>query len=177
MRAKRFTPDTQAKVAEFDCGDEPYAQAMSEWITGDGVEASIARGNTVWLFYTDDGDLIGFGSLGTTGWRLPTQKDPLKTVSIIPALAVRTNFQGQRPEPESPTYARMILDFLISKAVEQTASKQIAPILVLYVDKQNAPAARLYHNVGFATLLDSYKGNWKMILDLTDLVTNPGGTP
>lgn len=167
MRAKRFTPEIQAAISGFDCGTEPYARTMADWITGVGVQTSIQRGTAVWLFYTDDDSgLIGFGSLGTTDWRLPTQSDPPSTVSIIPALAVSTSFQRQRPHEESPTYARMILDFLIVKAVEAGRDR-----LVLYVDKRNEPAIQLYRKAGFAILLDSYKGNRKMLLDLSDLIT------
>lgn len=166
MIAKQFTPEMQSLVSGFECGTEPFAQLMSEWIQGNKAVDSMQRGTRVWLFYTADGsEIIGFGSLGATAWRIPTQNDPPITVSIIPALAVTTRFHGQKPPDGAVTYARMILDFLIFKAVENGWES-----LVLYVDKRNEAAIRLYRKAGFALLLDSYKGNRKMFLDLSDLI-------
>jgi len=163
VRAKKFTPADRDLVERFHCGDSDSAAAMAGWITGDGCLESIRRGTEVWLFLSDDGRLIGFGSLGVTCWPWPSPADRKERVSIIPALAVSSEFQGRREVADGDTYALRILKFLIQKA------KHLGPAwLVLYVAKKNAAALKLYARLGFVCLPDSYKGNRKLFLDLAD---------
>ena len=59
---------------------------MAEWILGSDVFDSMGRGTRVWLFETGQGDIVGFGSVGTTVWRWPPPGGTLANILLIPML-------------------------------------------------------------------------------------------
>ncbi|MFO1023139.1 MAG: GNAT family N-acetyltransferase [Planctomycetales bacterium] len=160
MRAKRFSPSDQNSLQDFECGSQTYAVQMANWIKGEKCLDSIQnRQTSVWLFYSDE-EFVGFGSLGPTNWRMPTQKDPPIPVTIIPALAVDTKFQG-RVCSTGNTYSHDILHFLLERAQETKVSR-----VVLYVHEDNAKAIALYKKFGFHALQDKYHNCIKMFVEI-----------
>jgi len=122
LQKQIFSPTGHASlVASFDCGDEPWAREMNDWITdrsSDGVGRAIMEMQAeVWLYANENGILVGFGSLGSTRWRYPGPHDPRFRISIIPALAIRREFQGQpRDVPRHQRYAHLLVSDLIVEA-------------------------------------------------------------
>lgn len=154
LRARRFTPDIQATVQNFSCGDEDWSIKMSEWISGTPCIMSMNRGTEVWLFSNDAGTIVGFGSVGVTDWPWPEPGCPKEKICIIPAMAVHKAFQGNG-------YSRRIIRFLVGRAITYRLFG-----LALYVNPQNEAAIELYRSENFAMLPDTYKGNCKMVLIL-----------
>src|SRR5262249_22212315 len=87
-----FTEELLPKVQGFDSGSEPWEQEPANWIKaglgGDGAVDALTQGTKVWLYLTDAGDLVGFGSLGEARQRWPRAKDPQILASSIPMLGV-----------------------------------------------------------------------------------------
>lgn len=71
LHAVEFAEADQARLAGVSCGDEPWSKHVTEWIRGSDVLDSMQRGTRVWLFETDHGEVVGFGSIGTSTWRWP----------------------------------------------------------------------------------------------------------
>ena len=168
-----FAPELLSKVQAFDCGDEPWEREVSDWIKRppgqDGAVDALARGMTVWLYVSEAGELIGFGSLDRAEQRWPTSKDPKIPASIIPWVAVDRHFWGQPPGPPEERYAAQILGDLVARA---TQTRDERPILVLYVHVNNTRAVAFYLRSGFQELQKPYtdpKTGWqykRMVLAL-----------
>lgn len=71
LSAIEFSKAEQARLVGFSCGQQPWERHVTEWILGSDVFDSIQRGTRVWLFETADGQIVGFGSVGTSVWRWP----------------------------------------------------------------------------------------------------------
>jgi hypothetical protein len=69
LYAVEFTEADQARLAGFSCGEELWSRHVTEWILGSDVLESMERGTRVWLFETEQGDVVGFGSIGPSIWR------------------------------------------------------------------------------------------------------------
>ena len=70
----RFSRDLLPAVSDFDCGDEPFQREVSDWIRDTipgGVSDALQRDTDVWLYSTEEGDLVGFGSLCRSLWSWP----------------------------------------------------------------------------------------------------------
>jgi ribosomal protein S18 acetylase RimI-like enzyme len=168
-----FTEDLLPKVQAFDCGQEPWELEVSNWIKaprgGGGAVDDLPR-NQVWLYATDNGDLVGFGSFGETSQKWPRSKDPPILASIIPMLGIAKEYWGQPPGPRESRYSTRILEDLI---VEAVAHQNERPILILFVNVNNQRAIQLYQRFGFVELhkpvTDKNTGfvNKRMVLDLT----------
>src|SRR5262249_53581743 len=131
-------------VQDFECGSDPWAIEVSEWIKRDDVKdcavQQVRRNRCrVWLYYGGDDALIGYGSLGSTRWVLqPEDKTQIRTaVHIIPFLGVQTAFQGKPEGPPEGRYAYRILRHLLIQAGEVAG---VDPIIGLFVDKLNVGA-------------------------------------
>src|SRR6266851_2936917 len=96
LTAIPFTKDDLDAVADFHCGDKPWAQYVADWIQGkpDGVLDALETGTEVWLYVNDKNEIVGFGSLGVTEWYYPDPygRNESKRVAlpIIPAYAIAT---------------------------------------------------------------------------------------
>jgi GNAT superfamily N-acetyltransferase len=166
LRVRPFSADLLPEVQGFHCGDQPWQQEVADWLkdaTGNDCAVRwIERGTQVWLYFTVDGALVGYGSLGTTTWRWPPPDGPKETVSIIPSFAVQTPYQGQpRDAPPEGRYACQIIADLIARAKEQGTR-----ILGLFVDRRNARATAFYRRIGFQPLPDEGRPYLRMFLDL-----------
>jgi GNAT superfamily N-acetyltransferase len=146
-----FDESLLPKVSVFDCGTEPWQHEVSEWIkrqrgAGRALD-EIECGLQVWLYATDAGELVGFGSLGPALQRWPAAKDPEIAVSIIPFMGIDRRFWGQPPGvPWQERYSGQILGDVVAEAAK---SRDARPILKLLVYEGNAAAIKLYERVGF----------------------------
>ena len=143
--AHEFTRNDLHEVQTFECGTQPWELILADWIRGEGVVQSMSRGTQVWLYKTPDGTLIGYGSLGKTRWKWPEPDSPYVRFSIIPALAVKTPFQGQPANvPKSERYSTQIMDDLLRRSIEHDTD-----FVVLEVHNRNARAIQFYRSYGF----------------------------
>src|SRR5262245_16522052 len=111
-----FDPSMSDAVADFNCGDEPWQRELATWIVNDSA-AAIERGTKVWLYINAAGDVVGYGSLGTTNWRYPEPDSKRTLVAIIPAVAIQRRLQGQPSDaPREARYSSQILRHLIQEA-------------------------------------------------------------
>jgi ribosomal protein S18 acetylase RimI-like enzyme len=151
LEVAEFLPADLPLVANFSCGIMPWAIAMSEWIKAPTTAkfGNSKHDTSVWLYYHPDGRIVGFGSLGTTRWKISIPDGPYEEFSLIPALAIQTAFQHLPPDHlnSNPTFSHQILSDLIGKAMSQTPN-----FVVLFVHPQNSRAIALYHRFGFAEL-------------------------
>ena len=100
LYAVEFTEAGQARLAGFSCGDEAWARHVTEWVLGSDVLESMKRGTRVWLFENAAGDVVGFGSIGTSVWRWPPPDGARTTIVLIPMLGLDARFRGQPADPE-----------------------------------------------------------------------------
>jgi ribosomal protein S18 acetylase RimI-like enzyme len=135
-------------VANFSCGIQPWEIAMSEWIKAPETAkfGNSQHQTSIWLYYHPDGRIVGFGSLGITRWKMPYPDGDYTSLSIIPALAIQTEFQNLPPDclDNNPSFSHQLLADLIGKATMQAPDT-----LVLFVHRQNQKAIDLYNRFGF----------------------------
>ena len=155
LRRILFAPRHLHRLADFDCGGEVWQREMTDWIKGgpDGVLEHQAQGGEVWLYATDAREVVGFGALGVSNWRWPTNKDRPRRVSIITALGVDRRYHGQPPGPPEQRYASQILRDLIHEASQH---REREPLLGLFVHPENGRAIRFYERAGFAPFFRTY---------------------
>lgn len=156
MQKRIFDYSQLSRVQDFDCGQEEWEREVSDWIKSEGPEGALAESSRssrpckVWLYESDDGQIVGFGSLGETNWGRRVEGDPNSPFTVIPNFAVQSRFQGQ-PANVSPDerYASLIMDDLIFEASEIPNRR---PLLGLFVDVRNVRAIRFYERFGFQRL-------------------------
>jgi ribosomal protein S18 acetylase RimI-like enzyme len=103
------------------------------------------RGTQVFLYYNERGQLVGYGSIGTTEWSWPPPDGDKQLVSIIPSVAIATGFQGEPKDgPKEEMYCRQIMDHLVKHALENGTE-----YLALMVHEENDKAIKLYTKYGF----------------------------
>ncbi len=97
-----FSAANLPEVQVFECGPDPWHLERAEWIKrpldhGKSALNSIAKFNTsVWLYRNENGDLVGYGSLGKTVRPLPPKgKGKPEEVGFIPSLAIQSQFKHQ----------------------------------------------------------------------------------
>jgi GNAT superfamily N-acetyltransferase len=170
-----FTDALLPKVQAIDCGDTTWEREVSDWIKaprgGGGALDELEHGAQVWLYATAAGDLVGFGSLSAASQRWPGPNDPKIAVSVIPMLGVDRGYWGQPPGPPEQRYSAQLLDDLIAEA---RSSRDVRPILILFVHVDNVRGTRFYERAGFTELhkpwTDKQTGQQyrRMVLVLTD---------
>src|SRR5436305_14693726 len=95
LSAKAFDEACQSEVTNFNCGENPWALTINEWIKSDDAIQRVQKKSTkVWLYYNDADKLVGYGSLGVTKWPIFSE-EPKKPVLILPNLGVQKEFQRQ----------------------------------------------------------------------------------
>jgi hypothetical protein len=114
LYAIEFTEADQARLVGFSCGDEPWSRHVTEWILGSDVLDSMKRGTRVWLFETEQGETVGFASIGTSEWRWPPPKGSKTTIVLVPMLGIDIRYRGKPPEPEW-RYSRQLMSHLIAE--------------------------------------------------------------
>lgn len=160
--ADAFTAADQPFMAGLRCGDEPWAQAATEWINSSEVLDSIDKhGTTVWVYRNseDDDAIVGFSSLAATGWqKWPPPDGKRSRLLYIPQLGLDKKFRRYPPDPEW-RYASQIMEHLIGQAVllaqqikqEKPPSKHV-DLLTLKVHRENTAARKVYERYGFELL-------------------------
>lgn len=151
--SRAFTRADLSLVSAFSCCANPPNEAIwekdvNDWIKAgpgqfgaiDAVENGIAH---VWLYVSDDGDLIGYGSIATESILLSDGSS--KTICLIPYVGIATVFQGLPTVPKEARFARRILWGLIEKVRNDGEFDD----LFLWVDPNNPAFSRFYPLFGF----------------------------
>jgi GNAT superfamily N-acetyltransferase len=160
-----FSADLLSAVQQFDCGSEPWELVVTAYLTAPVTEiesaaASVSRATDdplhadVWLYITDDGDLVGFGSLAKGNQRYPKPKNDPIPATVLIYLGADRRFHGKPDGPSHERFAALILRDLIAEARRLCEDR---PLLTLYVDERNEKAIRFYKKAGFAELHRPYK--------------------
>lgn len=164
LTKRRFTAADATIVAGFDCGTESWEVAQSNWITSTKVLESIERyGTDVWLYFSQSGELVGFGSVGRTRRPHPPGSNEFANFSTIPSLAVRRQFWGKPLQGEK--FSTQIMDDLVLQAYGHKTE-----LLILDVHVQNTHAESFYREYGFSDYFNDIKGEYRrMVLPLHGL--------
>jgi RimJ/RimL family protein N-acetyltransferase len=147
-----FSAERLDLVKDFSCGEEPHERELAEWIRQDALPA-MSRGTNVWLYATEDRELVGFGSLGVTNWRWPDPSSRKVAVQVIPAVAIQKVYWGKPEGPREGRYSSQILDHLIAEATDLS---DVSPLLGLFVHPDNQRAIKLYERAGFVPFSHTY---------------------
>ncbi|MEQ9009519.1 MAG: hypothetical protein RLP12_16685, partial [Ekhidna sp.] len=99
-------------------------------------------------------------SLGTTNVNYPPPDGKKQTLSIIPSLAIKSEFQGH-PVGAERRYSHELFEDLLAKAQDKDPD-----LLLLYVHKDNQKAISFYSTYKFSRLGDIHYDNIKMFLRL-----------
>jgi ribosomal protein S18 acetylase RimI-like enzyme len=170
-----FTEQLLPKVKDFNCGNDQWELEVSNWIKAPvgsspvpgalDEMANTDRPCEVWLYGTEQGELVGLGSLGLSKWRWPRpNKSPQVPISVIPYIGIRVEFRGT---PER--FGSQILADLKAEALTHPDRE---PVLGLFVDVRNQAALKFYGKEGFQAfgkpILDNatQSQRQRMILDL-----------
>jgi ribosomal protein S18 acetylase RimI-like enzyme len=170
LHAAEFTEADQARLAGFSCGDEPWSAHVTEWIRGSDVLDSMKRGTRVWLFETAAGEVVGFGSVGTSVWKWPPPDGARTTIVLIPMLGIDARFRGQPPDVDW-RYSHQIIGHLIAEG-QQIVLKWPGDAdskpqwLVLMVRRDNARAIRFYEQCGFELIPGVVRRNHHLVMKL-----------
>jgi len=164
--AVEFEKADQARLVGFTCGDNVWSRCVTEWILGSDVLDSMQRGTRVWLFETQDEEIVGFGSLGPWNWRWPLPNGPKNSVLLIPMLGIATQYQGKPPDPEW-RFSNQILDHIIAEAKQlATASAQRPRQLLLMVHRDNLRAMKVYERFGFQLIPGAERPHDQRVMEL-----------
>ena len=145
---------TSPHVQTFDCGSEPWHVEISQWLKApDGaILAPVhpTHRSDVWLYLTQEDDLVGFGSLGGTIWPMPQPYNGPVPVNIIPYMGIARSFWGcPKGAPQEDRYSTLIMEDLINEAEDACVSFKREPFLTLFVHPSNAQAKKFYVRMGF----------------------------
>jgi ribosomal protein S18 acetylase RimI-like enzyme len=178
------------EVQSFYCGRERWELEVSTWIKSRTGPNSVLEdihqfGIEVWLHRTDDGELVGFSSLGENTWSIPMPKGPKCLINYIPYIGVAKHFQS-KPEgaDRDDKYAYQILDELIEYAAAKTAIRgDLHPLIGLSVDSGNKKAIRFYEHRDFVNVMTPRKAKdtgvvyERMLLNIASLIVPPAPRP
>jgi ribosomal protein S18 acetylase RimI-like enzyme len=144
------------EVQAFDCGGNPWDIEVADWIKARSGDNSVLEdmkqfGTEVWLHRDEDGQLVGYSSLGQTKYTWPVGTKKKEIVSVIPFIGVQKQFQGEPRDAKDPNdkYAYQILDDLLCYAA---GKMDRFPLLALSVDERNTRAIEFYWRRGFVDL-------------------------
>lgn len=144
-----FTAESLPLVEGASFGDCAFGKIATAWIRcfdqyDCALQSIAARGTQVFLYRNTEGDLVGFGSIGTTSRKI---RGVQVTWSIIPQVGVVDRFHGKPKGDASNKYSTSIMVDLMARA-----KKHGTPILMLKVHKENTHAVRLYDYLGFVPM-------------------------
>ena len=154
-----FTADLLPVVRDFDYGTEPWEKELATWMLDECVPA-MASGTKVWLYLNQDGECVGYGSLGERLWSYPKKTSPKVPVLVIPAVAIRTEFKGEPKDDRSDDprvdgrYSSQIMRQLLLTAFQWPGE---FPVVGLFVDPRNTRAIKVYKRFGFEKFDPPYK--------------------
>ncbi len=171
LYAVEFTEADQARLVGFSYGSEEWSKHVTEWILGsDALDSMEAHGTRVWLFETQQGDMVGFGSVGTSAWRWPPPDGARTNIVLIPMLGIDARFQGQPSDP-AWRYSRQIMAHLIAEGQRIAHESPEDPgkkpqWMVLMVRAENARAIRFYEQCGFELIPNVVRKNNHVVMKL-----------
>ncbi len=149
-----FSQDLLADVADFICGNEAYEAELAEWIRGEALQA-MEQGAKVWLYYNENLEVVGYGSLGESRWKYPDPRSSKKTtLLVIPAVAIQKAFQGKPEGDRDQRYSSQIMSDLLATAQQWQGSY---PALGLFVHPENVAAIKLYTRFEFRRFEREFK--------------------
>jgi ribosomal protein S18 acetylase RimI-like enzyme len=165
-----FRETEYARLTGFSCGDAPWSRHVAEWLLGSDVLDSMKRGTQVWLFETAEGEIVGFGSLGTSRWNWPPPDGSKTTIALIPMLGISERYHGQPTDPDW-RYSRQIMGHLIATAqqlarIGRESMAEGPDWLVLMVHRDNARAIRFYEQCGFELIPGVERRNNHVVMKL-----------
>ena len=139
------------EVQAFDCGGNPWDLEVSGWIKSRSGNNSVLEDMEhfnieVWLYRHDNGNLVGYSSLGKTTYTWPVSGKKKQIVSVLPFIGLRKQFQGEPKDAarKDDKYAYQILDDLLVSAAEKVLSDGRYPLIVLSADEKNTRALNYY---------------------------------
>ena len=137
LRKVKFTRDLLPRVQDFFCGDQqPWETEAAAWIKSPAadsphdcavlaVEQCAAQ---VWLHELEDGTIVGYSSLGPSGWRIPPPNGRRTEISVIPWMAIQKQFWGCPADADvAEKYSAYLMDDVIAEA--RRIQHDNAPIL------------------------------------------------
>lgn len=158
LTSELFDASKLPLLSNFDCGDCDHGKIATAWIKcvdpADSALSDMAKRQTeVFLYFEDDGTVVGFGSVGKTTYN---KKRVRHTWSIIPHLGIDVRFR-RKPDgvAKRDRYASQILDDLIEICRDEHGTDT----LTLKVEHTNVGAIRLYEFHGFTVLSDKLDSN------------------
>jgi ribosomal protein S18 acetylase RimI-like enzyme len=140
------------EVQNFTCGRKPWEVEVAVWIKSRSGDNSVLEdieqfGTEVWLYRAEEGELVGYASLGANKWSVPMPQGPKQIISYIPFVGVHQTFQGEPKEAgRDDKFAYQILDDLIEHAA---GKRDRQPYIGLSVDRRNDRAIKFYQYRGF----------------------------
>jgi GNAT superfamily N-acetyltransferase len=152
LRVVSFAPEMLADVRDFNYGDEPHQRELALWMVDDAVPA-LNRGTKVWLYVNEAGEVVGYGSLGTTRWKYPESDSAKRDLVIVPAVAIRKQYWGKPDGLQEERYSSQIVRHLVREAEGWPGQP---PALGLFVHPDNHAAAKLYERFGFKPFSHTY---------------------
>ncbi len=140
-----FSEQLLPVVQHFYCGDDPWEREVADWIKDpDQVLTEMKRGCKVWIYYTDEYPVIGFGSISKSLWPWPTETSDKVRMGIIPYVAIQKQFWGKPEGPKDEYYSSQILGDLLSEARTRGYN-----YVRLFVHTDNQRAIGFYRRYGF----------------------------
>lgn len=149
-----LTPDLLSVLAGFDCGTEPWAQEVNDYIHGDQADVlgDLATGAEVFLYRADSGRLVGFGALSGSEWRYPdSRRSRREPLTVLLMYGIHKDYQRRPLGPVDEHYSRRILRDLIARAGFHS---ERLPLLGLFVQVDNRKAIRAYEDEKFEKFSD-----------------------
>jgi ribosomal protein S18 acetylase RimI-like enzyme len=149
------------EVQDFRCGSKPHETPLADWIRLHSA-AEVRRGNKVWLYriQSDDGPLVGYGSLATGKIEITLEDGSKKLIKAfeIPMLALHEDFWGCPEGVSDPEekFSRQIVRHLQQQAQEAQLRGQRERHLALYVHPDASHAQKLYLDCGFTFAPDRF---------------------
>ena len=118
----------------------------------DSASRMVERGivEKVWLFFDDNGEIIGFSSIQKDQWELPDKRKV--PILYLPYIAISDQYQGKKDPVSGKSYFTVIFkDFLYEARKRATLHRDT---LCLHVRKNNNKAIEIYERYGFRIVSD-----------------------
>jgi hypothetical protein len=176
MRVVPFSASLLGRVQDFECGAAEWQLEVANFLKAppnrEGAAQFVAEQRaSVSLYESDEGELIGYGCLGTADWWLQhpdEQKRRRHVIQMTHFLGLRPKFWG-KPDKVQPheRYAWIILEDLMGEAVERLkANKHWFPGVGGLVHHENGRALRFLERFGFRTLDPGLVGYLRVLYPL-----------
>jgi len=92
LYAVDFSERERERLAGVSFGEGIYGDLVTEWLLGSDCQGSMERGTRVWLFESEDNQIVGVGSLGVSRRPWPPPRGDYRTVLLIPMFGVTAPF-------------------------------------------------------------------------------------